>query len=167
MPTLDKTWVIEDGDVKEYFLSGTFTAEKDKESEKSPDDHLWRGTLELPAVRVASPAAPDPILGLVAKLDATHGLWMNGVSPILNAPADAPVDKVLPEVFEKMTPPEGKIAKFDVIEQRDVTIPTVQDRKMGAQEQYIAVRVRTNIGEKIVLLQRGRSDWWSRIYDCK
>jgi hypothetical protein len=59
------------------------------------------------------------------------------------------------------------VTKFDIIEQRDVSIPTNADRKLGMAERYTAVRVRTNVGEKIVLLQRSRTDWWSRIYEVR
>jgi hypothetical protein len=164
-PTLHGGWVIEDNDPKEYFLSGTFTA--NQATEKESDEHVWRGTLELPAIRVASPAAPDPIVGLVAQLAATHGLWLNGAYPKLDTPEDAPVKQALPEVFERTSPLQGKVTKFDIIEQRDVSIPTVADRKLGMAERYTAVRVRTNVGEKIVLLQRSRTDWWSRIYEVR
>ena len=172
VPTQDRAWIIEDNDANEYFLSGTFTAEKDApekdaHGKPSPDDHVWRGTLQLPAVRIASPAARDPIVGLVAKLTATHGLWLNGAFPVLDAKADAPVEKVLPEVFEKTTPPEGKVTDFAVIEQRGVTVPLLADRRIGPQEQYTAVRVKTNVGEKIVLMQRSGTGWWSRIYGAE
>ena len=161
-------WVIQDNDTKEYFLRGTFTAGKDADGGDKRGGgarQIWHGTLDLPAVRVASPAAPDPIAGLVAKLTATHGLWLNGIYPKLNVPKDAPVEQVLREVFEKTSPPQGKVITFDIIEQREVTIPIVADRKMGPQEQYTAVRVKTNVGHKIVLMQQSRTDWWSRIYD--
>jgi hypothetical protein len=171
-PTIQGGWEIKDDDPNEYFLSATFTAAAEKLPAEKPDagapPRVWHGTLERPAVRVASPAASDPIAALAAKLAGSHGLWLNGPSPILNAPPDAPAEQVAAEVFEKTTPPEGKVTKFEVIEQRDaVTISTLPDRRLGRQEQYTAVRVRTNVGEKIVLIQGPGTGWWSRIYDGK
>ena len=167
-PTADALWVIGAGDANEYFLSGTFTADEDAAAgagDKPADaGHAWRGTLELPAVRVAGPAAPDPVAGLVARLGATHGLWLNGVFPKLDAPLDAPVEQVLAEVLQKTTPPEGRVTEYNLIEQRGVTIPILADRRMGPREQYTAARVKTNVGEKIVLLQRSTTGWWSRTY---
>jgi hypothetical protein len=165
-PTPDALWVIADSDANEYFLGGTFTADEDAGAgdKQAGAERIWHGTIELPAVRIASPAAPDPVAGLVAKLEATHGLWLNGASPKLDAPADAPFDQVMAEVFEKMTPPEGKVTKYEVIEQREVAIAVVADRKQGLQEQYTAARVKTNVGERIVLMQRARAGWWGRIY---
>jgi hypothetical protein len=49
-PDLSTLWVIGDDDANEYFLSGTFTAGRDAPGE----DHVWRGTIELPAVRIVN-----------------------------------------------------------------------------------------------------------------
>ena len=53
-PHLGKLWVIGDDDPNEYFLSGTFTvAPADDRIEKN-DEHIWRGAIVLPAVRIAN-----------------------------------------------------------------------------------------------------------------
>jgi hypothetical protein len=174
MPTLDNKWTIAEKDPKEYFLSGTFTAEPDeKAAAGAGDGHIWRGTLDLPAVRIVAnkppvAAAADGIDALVSKLENTHGLWLNGVSPILESPANASADDVVTEVFLKSTPPEGRVTDFSVLKTREVTIPIAPNLKPGPGETYTAVHVKTNVGEKIVLLQHGKtSGWWSRIYDAK
>src|SRR5262249_4090990 len=43
-----------DGDVSEYFLSGTFTADPAADHTPPGDGHVWRGTIVLPAVRLVS-----------------------------------------------------------------------------------------------------------------
>ncbi len=53
-PHLDKLWVIGDDDANEYFLSGTFTIDPPKDRNPPGDEQVWRGTLELPAVRISS-----------------------------------------------------------------------------------------------------------------
>jgi hypothetical protein len=54
-PDAGSLWVIEDDDANEYFLSGTFTADPDSDRKLPADGHVWRGTLDLPAVRVVQP----------------------------------------------------------------------------------------------------------------
>jgi hypothetical protein len=51
-PHLGILWVINDGDTNEYQLSGTFTVAPATDRVPSGDEHVWRGTIELPAVRV-------------------------------------------------------------------------------------------------------------------
>jgi hypothetical protein len=56
---LASKWEIDANDTKEYFLSGTFTIDPaDEPDQVGPDqvgkDHVWRGTIDLPAVRIAN-----------------------------------------------------------------------------------------------------------------
>ena len=44
-------WTIKRGDSAEYFLSGTFTAEKPKEP-LNKDQRIWTGKIEIPKARV-------------------------------------------------------------------------------------------------------------------
>ena len=53
-PHLGALWIIPDGDPGEYSLSGTFTIDSPKERTPTDDEHIWRGTLELPAVRIVN-----------------------------------------------------------------------------------------------------------------
>jgi hypothetical protein len=53
-PQLDKLWVIGEDDPNEYFLSGTFTIDPAKDRTPPTDEHVWRGTIILPAVRIAN-----------------------------------------------------------------------------------------------------------------
>jgi hypothetical protein len=53
-PELNKLWVINDDDPKEYFLSGTFTADPAETQKPSGDEHVWRGTIVLPAMRIVN-----------------------------------------------------------------------------------------------------------------
>jgi hypothetical protein len=51
-PELNKQWVIEDDDPKEYFLSGAFTVAPTDDQIPKGDGHVWRGSIDLPAVRI-------------------------------------------------------------------------------------------------------------------
>jgi hypothetical protein len=52
-PHLNKLWVIADDDANEYFLAGTFTVAPADEPDSPGKEHVWRGTIELPPVRIA------------------------------------------------------------------------------------------------------------------
>lgn len=51
-PDLSTLWEIADGDAGEYKLSGTFTADPSTDAKPPADGHVWRGTLELPALTI-------------------------------------------------------------------------------------------------------------------
>jgi hypothetical protein len=53
-PDVSKMWVINDGDPKEYFLAGTFTIDPAAEAVPKEFDFVWRGTLELAAVKIVN-----------------------------------------------------------------------------------------------------------------
>ncbi len=52
-PHLNVLWVIDDDDPKDYFLSGTFTVDPEEGRKEVSDPQIWRGTLKLPAARIA------------------------------------------------------------------------------------------------------------------
>ena len=53
-PDAASLWVIDDEDAKEYFLSGTFTVDPAAERIPPGAEHVWRGTITLPAVRIVN-----------------------------------------------------------------------------------------------------------------
>jgi hypothetical protein len=52
-PHLGKLWVIADDDPNEYFLSGTFTVDPPDGPVAANNEHIWMGTITLPAMRIA------------------------------------------------------------------------------------------------------------------
>ena len=54
VPYLNTMWVIENKDPNPYFLSGTFTVAPIEERNMPSAEHIWRGTLVLPAARIVS-----------------------------------------------------------------------------------------------------------------
>lgn len=53
-PELNTLWVIDDGDPREYFLSGTFTVDPAADNPPPGNEHAWRGTIDLPAARIVN-----------------------------------------------------------------------------------------------------------------
>lgn len=51
-PHLGSLWIIEDGDPDEYFLTGTFTIAPPDDDVPPGDGHVWKGSIELPRVRL-------------------------------------------------------------------------------------------------------------------
>jgi hypothetical protein len=115
-----------------------------------------------PQPAAPQPAAPaDPIDALVAQLSKTGGMWLNGISPSLELPEDAPYEDLVREFFQKVSYEGGPIGSTKIEEIRPVTIPPGQ-----LDDQYTAVLVTTNLGRKILLLQYSKAGgWWSRVYD--
>jgi len=53
-PQLGQLWVIPDGDLKEYFLSGTFAVDPPGDRIPPGDEQVWRGIINLPPVRIVN-----------------------------------------------------------------------------------------------------------------
>jgi hypothetical protein len=51
-PQLDKLWEIADDDANEYFLSGTFTVDPPDGPVAAGKEHIWMGTITLPAMKI-------------------------------------------------------------------------------------------------------------------
>ena len=53
-PNLGSLWIIDDGDANPYFFSGTFTINPSADRNPPGGGQIWRGTLELTAVKVVN-----------------------------------------------------------------------------------------------------------------
>jgi len=53
-PQANQLWVIRDGDSSEYFLSGKFCIERNAEQNATGDPHVWRGTIDLPPMKIVN-----------------------------------------------------------------------------------------------------------------
>jgi hypothetical protein len=51
-PDVSSQWIIGDDDANEYFLSGEFAVNPGEDQKPPGDEHIWRGTIVLPAVRI-------------------------------------------------------------------------------------------------------------------
>ncbi len=54
----------------------------------------------------------DPVDRLVTRLSASHGLWLNGVSPILELPATASTEQVVSRVFQMTDFDHGHVTRW-------------------------------------------------------
>lgn len=114
-----------------------------------------------PSEPEAAQQPADPIDVLAASLARTGGMWLNGISPVMELPEDAPFEDLVAEFFQKVSYEEGPIGSNKIEEIRPVTIPPGFN-----SDQYTAVLVHTNLGRKILLLQyQKNSGWWCRVYD--
>lgn len=92
----------------------------------------------------------DPISALVRKLGASHGLWLNGLSPNLGLGPEASPSQVVDKI----------LSPVQVLEQRGVLIPDSGERP------YTALLVETSQGRKVVLMQYQENiGWWTRVFD--
>lgn len=68
-PDVSSLWVIAEDAPAEYFLSGTFTVDPAADRVPKGEDHVWRGVLDLPAVRLAQPRKLAPVKSWIGQLD--------------------------------------------------------------------------------------------------
>lgn len=119
-------------------------------------------------------AKSDPIATLAERLSASP-LWRNGHFADVKLPATASTDEVIAGMFEKLSLQEGQVSRFRVLETRLVRIPEnvpytnvpTTRTTQALHYTYIAALVRTDYGDKIVLMkyEGPRVGWWSRVYD--
>ncbi|MCE9518805.1 MAG: LamG domain-containing protein [Verrucomicrobia bacterium] len=100
----------------------------------------------------------DPIGKLTQQLDATHGEWVNGLSPNLDLLQTATSHEVLLKI----------IAANDL----GTNVRTIEIRKtcpihVGAAdgEHYTAALVELDAGKRIILFRWERNRWWSRVFE--
>ena len=116
----------------------------------------------LALISCASPQAtvPDPIDALVEELNASHGLWINGLYPIIELPPDAAPEEVLAQAIKLVGFSQGHIQSYQVQEIRQVQITT------GLTETFSAALLQTDLGTKILIFKpEGDDRWWTRFYD--
>lgn len=103
----------------------------------------------------------NPIDHLVADFSASHGLWENGMSPILGLPETALPEQVIKKTFEMTGFDKGHVTSYKILKIRQVRI------QGSLPDVYTAVLVQTDFGEKIVLFKYVGPivGWWSRVFD--
>lgn len=96
----------------------------------------------------------DPIGRLVARLNGSGGLWVNGIAPLLEYPATVDPEVLVGKILAGYSWAGDK--PFRILESREVAID---------DQTYRALLVDTAAGPKIVLLQHhsSRGDWWSKV----
>lgn len=58
-PHLNGLWEIRDDDPNEYWLSGSFTVDPPDDQKPAGEEHVWRGTILLPAMRIVNQQLSD------------------------------------------------------------------------------------------------------------
>ena len=115
------------------------------------------GSATSTAASQTPPAArpADAIARLVAYLNSTHGLWVNGVMPNIHLPATATHDEVVRHALRGY---DG-LTTSHVLVVRHVNIE-------GSDVRDTAALVDTNLGQRIVLMgYDARMGWLTKVFD--
>jgi hypothetical protein len=118
--------------------------------------------LSLIAVAFAEhEVAMDPIDEIGQKLNSDKtGLWVNGVFPAINLPADVKADTVIKEAITKVGFDKGYIKTFKIVEVRQLRLDA-----LGMQNCSAAL-IETDLGTKVLLFKYDKnSSWWTRFFD--
>jgi hypothetical protein len=103
----------------------------------------------------------DPINVLAQKLNASHGSWINGLSPDISLPPEATPEEVLAQALKMTGFDQGHIKTCQIREVRQVQL-----NRTGRMESYSAALVESDLGTKILLFKHmGKKWWWTRFYD--
>jgi hypothetical protein len=113
------------------------------------------------AAVLATAATTDPIAHLVVSLSGTYGMWVNGMSPVINQPKNATADQLVPEALRPLVRFEHyQIIRIEKVEQVKID-PVIPNSN------YMAALVHGNPSDKIVLFQyiNERVGWYSKVFD--
>jgi hypothetical protein len=114
----------------------------------------------LAALLAGCATAPDPVDRLVTGLSASNGIWQDGSSPRLDLPETASPELVVRAVFLKTRFGRRQVKHCYILKIRQVQIPG------GLTDDYTAVLVQTDLGEKIVLYHFfPEIGCWNRVFD--
>lgn len=112
---------------------------------------------------VGCASKPDPIDHLVSDYAATHGMWVNGICPILDLPQTVSQEQVIKRALEMHGFGSDEVAACKILKVRHIYIPPTYPNDTG----LFAALVQVKTGEKIVLFNWDGRDWWSRVCDVK
>jgi len=121
------------------------------------------------AFLAACSRTPDTIDRLVADLNSTGGMWLNGYEVIIHLPESASKKDILTQCFKYVefkatiqgVSVTGHVKDFEILKVRRVHISTGGNRS----EDYTAILAHTDYGDKIVLL-RPEDGWWWKAFNA-
>jgi len=123
---------------------------------------LLGATLVLASCAGPKVAATDPIDTLVARLNASMGLWVNGIWQGVGLPADATPQEVLSAGVKVWIFNQGSIKTYRIQEVRKLTELPVGEN----QPPYMAALIESDLGTRICLFRPDMHNGWSvRFYD--
>lgn len=103
--------------------------------------------------------AHDPIAALTNRLNASRGLWINGLGQLIPLHEYASPKNLLEHAISQSSFKEGKIASYRILESRDLDL----DAGMTG---YSAALIDSNLGQKIFVFKYdGKQQWWNRFYE--
>jgi hypothetical protein len=100
----------------------------------------------------------NPIESLTRSLNETGGMWINGVSPLLDLPQTATGDEVL--------------LKIIAVNRLGTNVRSLELRKdwpiqvaASGGDRFTAALVETDSGKRIILFRWEGNTWWSRVFE--
>ncbi|MEI8314400.1 MAG: hypothetical protein WCG79_03010 [Verrucomicrobiota bacterium] len=134
--------------------------------------------LSLIAVYASAGSPTNAIDTLVKELNLSHGLWMNGTSPIIVLASNASPQEVVSNAATMGD--GGKMKIYRILECRKVHLqgmPTQVEHmdmpgKLWDVADYFAALIDSNLGMKILLFTYNgvgheKGNWWTRFYDVQ
>lgn len=101
----------------------------------------------------------DPIDAHEKRLNASRGLWVNGIYPDVALHEYATVKQVLNLAITRHGFDEGDISSFRILKHRPLELEPMMTG-------YRAALIETNLGPKIFMFRYERDQqWWTRFYD--
>ena len=123
----------------------------------SAQDAMAKGT----KIDGQSGKVDDPINTLVAKLNATKGMWINGLYPKIELPSDSTCAQILAEAIKMTGFDQGHIKSYKILEVREVKL-------IPNEEVFSAALIESDLGMKIFLFKyEGNMGWFTRFYKVR
>ena len=105
--------------------------------------------------------AKEPMDAVVARLAEGSESWMNGAFVPIELPENASLEPLVGQAFSDRHFTRGQVSDHRILESRSVAF-----RDGVPPYVYRVLKVRTNLGDMIVLLQyTSQHNWWSRVIE--
>jgi len=92
---------------------------------------------------------------IVVKLNASFGLWVNGLSPVISLPETASPEDVTAKYFSSVSDNAGPYQSHSITLHKFVQIDGVS---------YGAIHANTNFGQRVVIMRWSAGGWWTKSF---
>lgn len=116
------------------------------------------------AENITAQSNVDPINKIVQELNSDKfGMWVNGIYPIINLPANAKPEEVIAQAIKMTGFDKGHIKTYKIVEIRKVKL------NAPSMENCSAALIESDLDVKVLLFKyeenSSSSTWWTRFYD--
>jgi len=102
----------------------------------------------------------NAIDGLAERLNASNGLWMNGLSPVIAVSSNGLPAEVVASAVKMIGFAGGRIREYEILEVRKIPLKH--------QPECFAALIDSDLGRKILLfkfVRGGGGSWWTKFID--